>query len=553
MYYSVERSSEVLVLKFWQVSRNLEETGHVPMDTKDSLCSQVTPNRQERSDSSSSTAAGMKDEGKIDMSSIIPWCSYSSTTKSNMSKPPSSCSCLARKPSPVTGSARKSKISALPEGLSVSSSSSFSARNTAEVHHFETKKDSSFWIQQKVSPGLGNLKTRFTFDHVACETVDQETLFRIIGVAMVENSLSGYNCCMLLAYGQAGSGKTYTMLGEIEQQCSKPSLNCGMVSRIFDFLFRRIRSEEESRMDQKLKFNCKCPLLEIYNEQIIDLLDTSPTSLLVFSVFYLDYYDNYNELRYCISSDHHISYFMLREDTKKGVYVENLSELRVQAVGDILELLRQGSLNKKVAATNTNKDRSLSPSILTGEIQSMWEKDSSCYFHFVRLNLIDLAGLERQQKAFCIEAEPLKEACINESLFALSHVIKALVNVANGSPRHLPYRDSRLTFLLKFNNKVWVADWLDEELVTEYQIGGDCHSKTNEILREEGKYSAVVAKSSLREEVGSDDGAFGSSCRSTTNFHKFLEAELGHAKAIAAEEDTKHLAWFQNQKRTNTQ
>ena len=94
-------------------------------------------------------------------------------------------------------------------------------------------------------------------------------------------------------------------------------------------------------MDQKLKFNCKCPLLEIYNEQIIDLLDTSPTSLLVFSVFYLDYYDNYNELRYCISSDHHISYFMLREDTKKGVYVENLSELRVQAVGDILELLRQ--------------------------------------------------------------------------------------------------------------------------------------------------------------------------------------------------------------------
>ncbi|CDP18900.1 unnamed protein product [Coffea canephora] len=201
------------------------------MDTKDSLCSQVTPNRQERSDSSSSTAAGMKDEGKIDMSSTIPQCSYSSRTKRNLSKPPSSCSCLARKPSQVTGSARKSKIATLPEGLSVSSSSSFSAMNTAEFHHSETKKDSSFWSENNVqvfvqvqpfnsvekstdgySPCLkqdsaesitwsGEPETRFTFDHVACETVDQETLFRVIGVLMVENCLYGYNCCTF-AYGQ---------------------------------------------------------------------------------------------------------------------------------------------------------------------------------------------------------------------------------------------------------------------------------------------------------------------------------------------------------------
>ncbi|CDP17258.1 unnamed protein product [Coffea canephora] len=340
------------------------------MDTKDSLCAQVTPNRQERSDSSSSIAAGMKDEGKIDMSRIIPWCSYSSRTKSNLSKPPSSCSCLARKPSQVTGSFRKSTITALPEGVLVSSSSSFSAMNTAEVQHFETKKDSTFWSENNVqvlvqvqplssaekntdgySPCLkqgsaesitrsGEPETRFTFDHVACETVDQETLFRVIGVLMVENCLYGYNCCMF-AYGHAGSGKTYTMLGEIEQLCSKRSLNCGMVPCIFDFLFKRIRSEEESHMDQKLKFNWTCPLLEIYNKQISHLLDTSPTSLL---------------LRYCISSDHHIPVLSCERIVRKVVY---------------------GSLNRKVAATSTNKDRSLSHTIRTGEIQSMWEKDSS--------------------------------------------------------------------------------------------------------------------------------------------------------------------------------
>nr|XP_027077153.1 kinesin-like protein KIN-12E [Coffea arabica] len=204
----------------------------------------------------------------------------------------------------------------------------------------------------------GEPETRFAFDHVACEAVDQETLFRIIGVPMVENCLSGYNCWMF-AYGQ------------------------------------------------------------------------------------------------------------LREDTKKGVYVENLSELSVQTVGDILKLLRQGSLNRKVAGTRTKNYKSRSHTVLTCEIQSMWKKDSSCNLSFARLKLVDLVGSESRQKASSVEVEPLKKtAYLNKSLFTLSRVIKALVDVANGRPRHLPYRDSRLTFLFKEEEDT--ADKQEEEDIDHY-------------------------------------------------------------------------------------
>ncbi|KAF2305831.1 hypothetical protein GH714_008280 [Hevea brasiliensis] len=237
---------------------------------------------------------------------------------------------------------------------------------------------------------IGQPETRFTFDHVACESVDQEMLFRMACLPMVENCLSGYNSCMF-AYGQTGSGKTYTMLGEIDDLEVKPSQRRGLTPRIFEFLFARIQAEEESRRDERLKYNCKCSFLEIYNEQITDLLDPSSTNLL------------------------------LREDVKQGVYVENLSEFEVRTVSDILKLLTQGSVNRKVAATNMNRQSSRSHSVFTCVIESRWEKDSTTNLRFARLNLVDLAGSERQ-KSSGAEGERLKEAAnINKSLSTLGH------------------------------------------------------------------------------------------------------------------------------------
>ncbi|KAJ6739420.1 KINESIN FAMILY MEMBER 1A [Salix koriyanagi] len=264
----------------------------------------------------------------------------------------------------------------------------------------------------------GHPESRFTFDHVADETVSQEKIFKVSGLPMVDNCMGGYNSCMF-AYGQTGSGKTHTMLGDIEEGTRRHSVNCGMTPRVFEYLFSRIQKEKEVRKDEKIKFTCKCSFLEIYNEQILDLLDPSSTNL------------------------------QIREDVKKGVYVENLKEIEVASARDVLQQLIQGAANRKVAATNMNRASSRSHSVFTCIIESKWESQGVIHHRFARLHLVDLAGSERQ-KSSGAEGERLKEATnINKSLSTLGLVIMNLVSISNGKAHHVPYRDSKLTFLLQ--------------------------------------------------------------------------------------------------------
>ncbi|KAL5574549.1 hypothetical protein UlMin_016248 [Ulmus minor] len=264
----------------------------------------------------------------------------------------------------------------------------------------------------------GHPESRFTFDLVADEHVSQENLFKVAGLPMVDNCMGGYNSCMF-AYGQTGSGKTHTMLGDIEGGTRRHSVNCGMTPRVFEYLFSRIQKEKEARRDEKLKFICKCSFLEIYNEQILDLLDPSSINL------------------------------QIREDVKKGVYVENLKEIEVTSARDVIQQLIEGAANRKVAATNMNLASSRSHSVFTCIIESKWDSQGVTHHRFARLNLVDLAGSERQ-KSSGAEGERLKEATnINKSLSTLGLVIMNLVNISNGKSLHVPYRDSKLTFLLQ--------------------------------------------------------------------------------------------------------
>ncbi|XP_075476802.1 kinesin-like protein KIN-12C isoform X2 [Primulina tabacum] len=265
---------------------------------------------------------------------------------------------------------------------------------------------------------IGHPETRFTFDHIACESTSQEKLFRVVGLPMVDNCMSGYNSCMF-AYGQTGSGKTYTMMGETDNMNEKLGADRGITYRTFEYLFTRITKEEEDRKNERLSYSCKCSFLEIYNEQIIDLLEPLSTNL------------------------------QLREDLKKGVYVENLTKYSVGTANEVLKLLQQGAANRKIAATHMNSESSRSHSVFTCIIESRWEKDSTVHLRFGRLNLVDLAGSERQ-KSSGAEGDRLKEAAnINKSLSTLGMVIMSLVDLAHGKHRHVPYRDSRLTFLLQ--------------------------------------------------------------------------------------------------------
>ncbi|KAG8098161.1 hypothetical protein GUJ93_ZPchr0013g37896 [Zizania palustris] len=264
----------------------------------------------------------------------------------------------------------------------------------------------------------GHPESRFTFDLVADEHVTQENLFKVTGVPMVDNCMAGYNSCMF-AYGQTGSGKTHTMLGDIENGTRRNNVNCGMTPRVFEHLFLRIQKEKEIRREEKLRFTCKCSFLEIYNEHILDLLNPNAANL------------------------------QIREDAKKGVHVENLTEIEVSNAREALQQLVEGAANRKVAATNMNRASSRSHSVFICLIESKWESQGISHHRFSRFNLVDLAGSERQ-KSSGAEGERLKEATnINKSLSTLGLVITNLIAVSNKKSHHVPYRDSKLTFLLQ--------------------------------------------------------------------------------------------------------
>ncbi|ONM09321.1 Kinesin-like protein KIN-12E [Zea mays] len=265
---------------------------------------------------------------------------------------------------------------------------------------------------------IGHPESRFTFDLVADEHVTQEGMFNVAGVPMVENCIAGYNSCMF-AYGQTGSGKTHTMLGDIENGTRRNNVNCGITPRVFEHLFVRIQKEKELRRDEKLMFTCKCSFLEIYNEQILDLLNPNSVNL------------------------------QIREDARKGIHVENLTEHEISNAREALQQLIEGAANRKVAATNMNRASSRSHSVFTCLIESKWESQGIKHHRFSRLNLVDLAGSERQ-KSSGAEGERLKEATnINKSLSTLGLVITNLIAVSNKKSQHVPYRDSKLTFLLQ--------------------------------------------------------------------------------------------------------
>ncbi|RZC79694.1 hypothetical protein C5167_042270 [Papaver somniferum] len=272
----------------------------------------------------------------------------------------------------------------------------------------------------------GHPESRYTFDLVADENVTQENLFNVAGLPMVENCMGGYNSCMF-AYGQTGSGKTHTMMGDIDGGTlmgdivggtRRHSVNCGMIPRVFEHLFTRIQKDKEARRDEKLRFTCKFSYLQIYNEQILDLLDPSLANL------------------------------QIRESPKKGVYVENLKEMEVTCARDVIQLLIQGKTNRRVAATNMNEASSRSHNVFTCIIESKWEVQGVAHHRFARLNLVDLDGTERQGSSGA-EGKRLNEATnINKSLSALGNVIMKLVS-SNGKLVHVPYRDSKITFLLQ--------------------------------------------------------------------------------------------------------
>ncbi|XP_077067426.1 kinesin-like protein KIF15 isoform X2 [Siphateles boraxobius] len=256
----------------------------------------------------------------------------------------------------------------------------------------------------------------FTYDHVADMSTSQEEVFSSVAKNIVESCMNGYNGT-IFAYGQTGSGKTFTMLGPSELDNFSDELR-GVIPRSFEYLFFLINREVERSGGTK-SFLCKCSFIEIYNEQIYDLLDSVSTSL------------------------------FLREDIKRGVFVEGAVEKYAASAAEAYQVLSMGWRNRRVASTSMNRESSRSHAVFTMTLESKETGHEVVNIRTSQLNLVDLAGSERQRDTHA-EGSRLKEASsINRSLMCLGQVIMALMDVSNGKNRHICYRDSKLTFLLR--------------------------------------------------------------------------------------------------------
>ncbi|KFQ12188.1 Chromosome-associated kinesin KIF4, partial [Haliaeetus albicilla] len=258
---------------------------------------------------------------------------------------------------------------------------------------------------------VGNDKS-FTYDYVFDPSVEQEEVFNTAVAPLIRGIFKGYNATVL-AYGQTGSGKTYSMGGTYTaNQEHEPSV--GVIPRVIKLLFK----EKEQRQDWE--FVLKVSYLEIYNEDILDLL--------------------------CPSRERS-SPISIREDPKEGIKIVGLTERNVTCAQDTVSCLEQGNNSRTVASTAMNSQSSRSHAIFTICIDQKKKNDKNSSFHS-KLHLVDLAGSERQKKTKA-EGDRLKEGInINRGLLCLGNVISALGD-ENKKGGFVPYRDSKLTRLLQ--------------------------------------------------------------------------------------------------------
>ena len=267
----------------------------------------------------------------------------------------------------------------------------------------------------------------FTFDHVYDMSSTQENVYENTAKQAVWSVLEGYNAT-ILAYGQTGTGKTYTMEG-FKYSAGDPQR--GIVPRSMEEIFRFIQMQSS----QNSTFMVRASYLQIYNEVISDLLKIDRTSL------------------------------QIREDKKKGVFVEGLSEWAVRSPNEIYSLMQKGALSRATATTKMNDMSSRSHAVFIIIVEQMTtmpanaseqhphnpnnyvDDDAPKQIKVGKLNLVDLAGSERVRVTGATGKRLEESKKINQSLSCLGNVIAALTDQR---PRaHIPYRDSKLTRLLE--------------------------------------------------------------------------------------------------------
>ncbi|XP_049716965.1 kinesin-like protein KIF18B [Elephas maximus indicus] len=260
------------------------------------------------------------------------------------------------------------------------------------------------WSGTQDGPKKKGKDLKFVFDRVFGEVATQQDVFQYTTHSILDGFLQGYNCSVF-AYGATGAGKTHTMLGREGDP--------GIMYLTTMELYRRLEAHQEEK-----RFEVLISYQEVYNEQIHDLLE--PKGPLA-----------------------------IREDPDKGVVVQGLSFHQPTSAEQLLEMLTRGNRNRTQHPTDANATSSRSHAIFQIFVKQQDRVPGLTQaFQVAKMSLIDLAGSERASSTRA-KGERLREgANINRSLLALINVLNALAD-AKGRKSHVPYRDSKLTRLLK--------------------------------------------------------------------------------------------------------
>ena len=249
---------------------------------------------------------------------------------------------------------------------------------------------------------------KFNFDKVYSIENDSQLIYKEMCKDVVSSALEGYNGSIFM-YGQTTSGKTYTMLGS-------PN-NPGILPCVLRDIFLKIKKIKQN--NDNIEFKVYCSYIEIYNENIHDLLTDS-------------------------------NFLKLIDDKKYGVIVAGAKKVIIDNFETGIEIKNFGEENRKYRETLFNEYSSRSHCIFQIFIESfeIKEENDITTNKYSCLNLIDLAGSERINEYESKNVITGETGYINKSLFVLAHVINKLAENNQGKKIHIPYRDSKLTRLL---------------------------------------------------------------------------------------------------------
>lgn len=237
----------------------------------------------------------------------------------------------------------------------------------------------------------------FTFDKVFSPKASQEEIF---DTSVIDNALRGFHSTIFV-YGATSTGKTHTMFGR--------DTDHGIIPRACSYLF-----SELNRKSTIIEYSVKISFVEIYCENIFDLLTENSDVAL-----------------------------RLRQNTKGEVFIEHVAEKYIEDSKQVLKIIEKGMKQRATSETALNSQSSRSHALLVLNVRQLLNDETVIES---KIWFVDLAGSEDVNKSL-VSGEGLLEAqLINKSLSSLGNVINALTEKGR---EHIPYRDSKLTYLLQ--------------------------------------------------------------------------------------------------------